>query len=535
MARATTRSATGSTNPTGKVAMAAGWTAWRGRWGLMGALTLFLAASVVLSNLPAAALLPAAWAAQQGGVRPMLPGDSLLGPARGNAASAIAFANRYGARLPADVSAYIAEVYRLAPQVGLDPAIVVAQSALETDTWRTAYWANHRNPAGIGITFDGQSSFTWATGTDAARGHLVHLSLYVSGRIPAGSPLAPYISLDPRYQAAIDTGYAGIARTIVDLTGRWATDPIYDSKLTGRGNDILYRYRIAAFSGSANSTGAAATDDASAATGWRTTGGTPTTASLTLDLGRTVAIGRLRWLLGAPGVTDRLTIARSTDGASWTPIGVFGSGPTGRWQGISPNASARFIRFTAENPRQQPVLGTISEVQFWPPSSVAWPYHGDSSPVAPVSPSPSASASASASPSVSTSASPSGSASSRPSSPAPSASAPASVGPSPSPSTVRATRTPRPATATPTRRPTATVRPTSTPPPPTVTPSRRATSAPRLRRTLTPVSTATLVPTSVPTAVPPTATATPTSTPVPTSTPTPEPTPVPSGEPSPSG
>ena len=444
---------------------------WRGSWGLVVALTLFLTGSLVLSNVPVATWLPAAGGTRPGGVRPMLSGDALLGPVRGNAASAIAFANRYGARLPAEVAAYISEVYRLAPRVGLDPAIVVAQSALETDTWRTAYWVDHRNPAGIGITFDGQSSFTWAGGTDAARGHLVHLSLYASGPIPDGSPLAPYLGLDPRYQAAIDAGYAGVARTIADLTGRWATDPVYGGKLTGRGNDILYRYVIAAISGSAGTTGAAATDDASAATGWRTTGGTPATASLTVDLGQEVAIGRLRWLLGAPGVTDRLTIARSVDGVAWTLVGSYGSGPTGIWQGISPGASARFIRFTAENPGQRPVLGTISEIQFWPPSSVAWPTHADVAPVAPASRSPGTPAGAPATPATSTSVSPSGRASSSPSAlPASaSASASASLPSSPSPSTrptmaVRATRTPPLATATP--EPTPTHLPVPSPSPP---------------------------------------------------------------------
>ncbi len=478
-------------------------------------LALFLVASVALSSLPLSAVLPEAWAAQQGGVRPMLPGDALLAPSRGSAAAAIAFSSRYGAQLPADVTAYIDEVYRLAPRVGLDPAIVVAQSALETDTWRTAYWVDHRNPAGIGITYDGQSSFTWANGTDAARGHLVHLSLYASGPIPAGSPLRPYIPLDPRYQAAISAGYAGIARTIVDLTGRWAADPIYDRKLAGRGNDILYRYRIIGLSGSANTTGAVAVDDGSAATGWRTTGGTPVSATLLIELGQPVAIGRLRWLLGAPGVADRLIVSRSSDGAQWTRIGVYGSGLTGRWQGIAPNVSARFIRFTIENPRQQPVLGTIVEVQLWPPSSVAYPNLDDLAPVAAVSPSPSSSASASASASSSASAgtsrSPrtSASGSARPSgSPGPSASAsPRPSGTASPPATAtatgRATRTPRPATATATTRPTATVRITATPRPPTVPPSRqptptripRSTATPRSAPTATATLPATLTPT----------------------------------------
>lgn len=412
-----------------------------------------------------------------GAVVPMLPGDPLLGPSRGNADSAIAFAMRYGARRPGDVSAYISEVYRLAPQLGLDPAIVVAQSALETDTWRTDYWANHLNPAGIGITYWGQPSYTWSNGTDAARGHLVHLALYATGPINPGHILYPYRHLDPRYDAALAAGYAGSTRTIADLTGRWATDPVYHQKIAGRGNDILHRYRIAGFSSSGGSTGAAQTDDASAATGWRSTASNPTTEWLQLDLGGAVQLGRVRWLVNAPGVTDKLTVSISLDGGAWSPLGTFGSGPTGQWQGIMPGGapSARYVRFTVENPLKKPVLGTIAEVQFWPPSTVAYPFLSDTTPPGPTaSPSPSGSPSASPSgrpgrpgrttptPAASTPGAPTPTATTRPVEPTPVPSRPGSRptrGPQPQPTTA-----PQPSTAPPPSNP--------TPPPPPSRPTR---------------------------------------------------------------
>ena len=61
----------------------------------------------------------------------------------------------------------------------------------------------------------------------AARAQLVHLYLYAAGPIPPDHPLAPYIALDPRYDAALAAGRAGSAGTIADLVGSWATDPEY--------------------------------------------------------------------------------------------------------------------------------------------------------------------------------------------------------------------------------------------------------------------------------------------------------------------
>src|SRR5439155_705844 len=74
----------------------------------------------------------------------------------------------------APVAEYVDEVYRLAPLVGMDPAIVVAQSAHETGAWTSPWWTERHNPAGIGITGDpveNDQSHTWANGTDAARSH----------------------------------------------------------------------------------------------------------------------------------------------------------------------------------------------------------------------------------------------------------------------------------------------------------------------------------------------------------------------------
>ena len=165
--------------------------------------------------------------------------DPLLAPPRGSAVWALGSALSAEARRPEELRAYVTEVYRLAPLVGIDPAIVVAQSAHETGWWQSPAWTDHLNPAGIGITGPEITSPTWESGVAAARAHLVHLYLYAAGPIPPGHPLQPYIPLDPRYEAALAAGRAGSASRLADLTGLWATDPDYGERVARVGNRLF--------------------------------------------------------------------------------------------------------------------------------------------------------------------------------------------------------------------------------------------------------------------------------------------------------
>ena len=131
------------------------------------------------------------------------------------------------------------EVYRLAPEVGLDPAMVIAQSALETGWWQSPAWTDHLNPAGIGVTGPDVASPTWESGVDAARAQLVHLFLYAAGPIPPDHPLAPFIALDPRYEAALEAGRSGSATRLADLAGSWATDPEYAERVAQVGSRLF--------------------------------------------------------------------------------------------------------------------------------------------------------------------------------------------------------------------------------------------------------------------------------------------------------
>jgi len=180
----------------------------------------------------------------------MTVSDTILGPGRGTAAGAIAAANGQGALRFGEVTAYLNEVFRLARLLAIDPSIAVSQSAHETDYWRSGWWTQRLNPAGIGITGDpaqNAQSHTWTNGTDAAQSHLAHLLVYVLGPSKASAAWAkapgaaqPLWAVDPRYDAYVEAyGDRAIARTIHDLAGTWAVDPAYDAGIVAKSQQLF--------------------------------------------------------------------------------------------------------------------------------------------------------------------------------------------------------------------------------------------------------------------------------------------------------
>lgn len=166
--------------------------------------------------------------------------NAIVSPARGSVATSLAFARAAGATRIDEVERYVVEMYRLAPQVGFDPAILVAQSALETGNWRSFYWVERLNPAGLGVTGDpdqNAASPTFASGTLAARAQIAHMHAEVYGN---SRPLPAVLQgADPTYQRVFEAGWAGTIRTIEDLAGTWAVDPEYDVKIVRKANDIF--------------------------------------------------------------------------------------------------------------------------------------------------------------------------------------------------------------------------------------------------------------------------------------------------------
>ncbi len=172
------------------------------------------------------------------GWHPDLP---LIAPPRGSLAAARA-AVLPRARRPDQVAAYLAEVWRLAPLVRLDPALIAAQAVVETGWFTSAAWVERLNPAGIGVTGGGDRGYAWPDGRAAAQAHVVHLDVYVWGTAPhplSGDVLAPYHHQDPRRGAVIAAGWAGTVRTVRDLTGRWATDPQYHETIVAAARTIF--------------------------------------------------------------------------------------------------------------------------------------------------------------------------------------------------------------------------------------------------------------------------------------------------------
>jgi uncharacterized protein YraI len=174
------------------------------------------------------------------GVTPFDVTNTIVGATRGSADGAIAFARSAGAVRMDEVERYIREVYRLAPQIGFDPAILVAQSALETGYWKSDWWSLRLNPAGIGVTGDpaqNSASPTFPSGTVAARAQIAHMHAEVFGN---SRPLPQVLQgVDPTYQRVFEAGWAGTIRTINDLAGTWAVDPQYGHKIVRVGREIF--------------------------------------------------------------------------------------------------------------------------------------------------------------------------------------------------------------------------------------------------------------------------------------------------------
>lgn len=158
--------------------------------------------------------------------------NTIIGPVRGTPEHAIAFAERSGANRMDEVEKYINEIYRLAPQIGFDPSLLVAQSALETGYWKSYWWNERLNPAGLSITGDPQqenASDSFPSGTISARAQLAHMHAEVFGdREPLPAELQ---GVDSSYDAVFRAGWAGTVVTLDDLAGTWAVDPAYGYKI----------------------------------------------------------------------------------------------------------------------------------------------------------------------------------------------------------------------------------------------------------------------------------------------------------------
>ena len=168
-------------------------------------------------------------------------GTPILGSGTVSAAAIQAW---YAARGPVAASVYAPDkAYRPAPltigadmvaicaEWGVNHDIVAAQISKESAYWQSAIVRDKNNPSGLGAVNDNayQGAVTFATAYEGIRATVAHLLVYAVGD-------GVWAGYDPRFKAARDAGYLGIAPTLAGLDGRWASPGVgYGADVTALG------------------------------------------------------------------------------------------------------------------------------------------------------------------------------------------------------------------------------------------------------------------------------------------------------------
>jgi N-acetylmuramoyl-L-alanine amidase-like protein len=158
--------------------------------------------------------------------------------ARAEQAEHLLLARPHGEYTDADVRNIVGHYYDVAPAVGLDPLLVIAQMVEETGNLMS-FWSQRprRNPAGIGVTGQpgaGVSFPDWTTATRAHTGRLLAYSLPKGSENQAQANLIrEALSFRP-----LPDALRGAARTLNGLVGTWAHDPHYAANVSNIANQI---------------------------------------------------------------------------------------------------------------------------------------------------------------------------------------------------------------------------------------------------------------------------------------------------------
>ncbi len=127
--------------------------------------------------------------------------------------------------------------YEIAVNTGIDPAVIYAQSAKETDFMRFTgvLDASFKNPCGMKVTagggdYDRDAHMRFASWEEGIQAQADHLALYagLAGYPKAGSP-------DPRHFPFL----FGTAPTLEDLNGKWAPSKIYGKTIVWFVNEMV--------------------------------------------------------------------------------------------------------------------------------------------------------------------------------------------------------------------------------------------------------------------------------------------------------
>jgi hypothetical protein len=150
---------------------------------------------------------------------------------------ALNYAHQRGAQRWNDVVRFVNTVWDYAERMNIRPEVVFGQWCDETDVGKSFYWNTHLNPGGLRITYSGEASRTWVNGTDAALGMLHRLSLYIYGY--EHEAISTFSEFDPLPNEVGKAGYLGIAKTVQDLSGRWAANPNYARQIVAHLNNAF--------------------------------------------------------------------------------------------------------------------------------------------------------------------------------------------------------------------------------------------------------------------------------------------------------
>ncbi|CAA9544581.1 MAG: hypothetical protein AVDCRST_MAG70-400 [uncultured Thermomicrobiales bacterium] len=130
-------------------------------------------------------------------------------------------------------------------------------------------------------------------------------------------------------------------------------------------------YAIVDSTQSSNSLDASLAYDGSQSTSWRTSYGnsSPLSAEARFQIGSVQRIGTVRWVFNVGGRADAFVIQLSDDGNSWGTVFSGGNAPSGVGQEVevAGGETAKFVRFVFSNPNGDAVVGSLAEVEIYPP------------------------------------------------------------------------------------------------------------------------------------------------------------------------
>lgn len=175
----------------------------------------------------------------------MTVNDFIMEKARGSYDSWAAYVNQFPLKMKSYVLSYGEFVFIWGARVGVDPAIALAQSHVETFNLTTncpydSFWVIDKgNMVGYGIVGSASDAQSYDYRNEPelmAKRHIAHLSLYAKGDVQP--PLTR--DIDIRYTPYIDSfGARAMAPTIAGLSNNWAADdPQYAANIVARSKVI---------------------------------------------------------------------------------------------------------------------------------------------------------------------------------------------------------------------------------------------------------------------------------------------------------